>query len=369
MTNRTDPTDAAIDADTGDRADDVPPPRITRALERRAPAGARLTSLSFAEVEARAHAVLPELAALRPTIGDTPLVPVPSRHGRGTVWLKMESGNDTGTVKARTAYALLCGAVAGHGSRSLRCVEYSSGSLAFALAEFCAVLGLDLHLVVPHTSPDSLCVALRRLGAGVSKAPEGTGFLGAMEEAARVAETDDRHLLLQHCAAEAVAMHRELTGAETVRQLRAARVEPAAVAASVGTGGTVLGMTLALRTVWPECAAFAVFPAEGPYADPLPPTGTPRMKGTGGLGHGLRQPLLAPHEAALGFREVAHPDALEGMRVLRSEHGIAVSASGAGAWLVASQALDDAAAPGGAAVAVVASRGTKEEWADAGAGR
>ncbi|WP_069812735.1 pyridoxal-phosphate dependent enzyme [Streptomyces sp. TP-A0874] len=343
----------------------APLPHITAALASRAPDATELRSLSFAELEAKAHTVIPELAAIRDTIGDTPLVPVPSLRRRGTVWLKLESANDTGSIKARTAYALLCGAAARTGSRELRLAEYSSGSLAFALAEFCAKLDLDLHILVPHHTPETVCAGLRRAGAAVSRAEEGTGFLGAMDKAARVAEAEDRHLLLQHCAAENVAMHRQSTGAETVRQLQSAQVRPVALASCVGTGGTVLGMALALREVWPECAALAVFPQEGPYADPLPPSSAPRMKGTGGLGYGLRQPLLAPHEAGLTFREISHGDAQRAMRTLRSEHGIAVSGSGAGAWLAASEEVDGATTAGSAAIAVVASRGTMEEWADA----
>ncbi|GHJ36887.1 pyridoxal-phosphate dependent enzyme [Streptomyces sp. TS71-3] len=340
------------------------PPALTAALSRRAPAPDDVASLSFAELEEKAHAALPELAALRPAVGDTPLVPVPSAQGRGTVWVKAESGNDTGSVKARTAYALLCGAVARYGAEDLRLVEYSSGSLAFALAEFCAVLGFDLHVVVGHFSPDSVNDALRRAGATVSKGDDGTGFLGAMDKAVRVAEEEGRHLLFQHCAAEAVAMHRRLTGHEIVRQLTAAGAEPAAFASSVGTGGTLLGVTWALRDVWPDCEVLAVFPEEGPYGDLKPPAGKPGMKGTGGLGYGLRQPLLAPWDAEFTFRTVPLPRAQQAMRALRSEHGLAVCGSGAGAWLAASDVVDSGRA-GRSAVAVAASRGTKEEWADA----
>ena len=340
------------------------PQAISRALEGRAPdAAAGLESLSFAGIEREAHRALPALASLRPTIGDTPLVPVGSRRGRGTVWLKLESGNATGSVKARTAYALLCGAVARSGQGGLRLVEYSSGSLAFALAEYCAVLEFDLHIVVGHHTPDSVCHDLRRAGATVSKGDPGTGFLGAMDKAARVAEAEGRHLLLQHCAAETVAMHREITGREIVRQLRDAGASPVAFAASVGTGGTVLGGSLALREAWPGCQVIAVFPAEAPYADPLPASSSPRMKGTGGLGCGLRQPLLALHEDTMSFPVVPYPEARECMRTLRSRHGLAVSASGAGAWRAAS-GIVDASPEGLSAVAVVASRGTREEWAD-----
>ncbi|MEV7221949.1 pyridoxal-phosphate dependent enzyme [Streptomyces sp. NPDC093681] len=344
----------------------APDPRfahILRALAARRPDRADIEA-PFAPLERTAHRLHPGLAALRPAVGSTPLVPVPSRGGRGTVWLKAEAANLTGTVKARTAYALLCGAVARAGSGRVRLAEYSGGSLAVALAHMCGLLGLDLHLAVPHGAPERLVAALRRDGARVTRAPEGTGFLGAMDEAARIAEDEGRRLLLQHSAPEAVAVHRERTGAEIVARLTGEGVRPHALAASVGSAGTLVGTAQALRLRRPDIAAHAVFPAEAPYGDPHAPTAAPRMNGTGGLGHGLRQPLLAPYEDEFAFAEVGHREALDGMRLLHRTQRIAVSASAAGAWLTASRALDEGPR-GRHAVAVAASRGTVEEWTDA----
>ncbi|MET9323167.1 pyridoxal-phosphate dependent enzyme [Streptomyces sp. NPDC003038] len=339
---------------------------ISRVLAGRAPALSDLTA-PFAPLEAAAHRLLPRLAALRPGIGDTPLVPVPSRAGRGRIWLKAESANTSGTVKSRTAYALLCAAVARAGTPDLRLVEYSGGSLAVALADLCGQLGLDLHLVVPYGVSDRLITSLRRQGAQVSRARPGTGFLGSMDEAVRVAEREDRRLLLQHCAAEAAAMHREHTGAEIIGQLSGYGVEPVALAAAVGTGGSLAGTAMALKGAWPHCRYLAVFPTEAVYGDERAPDGAPRMSGTGGLGHGIRQPLISAFpEGWFSYTDIAYPQALQAMRHLRREHGIAVSGSGAGAWLSASAEVDQGP-PGRNAVAVVAGRGTIEEWEHAAA--
>jgi cysteine synthase A len=334
------------------------PPAITEAFARRARQPA---VSSFAVVEQRAHAILPELARIRPTVGGTPLVAVPSRAGRGTVWLKLEAVNATGTIKARTAYALLCAAVARTGRPDVRLVEYSGGSLALALAEFCQVLDLDLHLVIPDGAPIRLRRRLVAQGAEVSTGIPKAGFLGAMEAAATVAELDHREFLLQHCASEVVAMHRETTGAELVGQLIRAGAAPVALAAAVGSGGSVAGVADAVRSSFADCRVLAVFPAEAPYGEAGPPTATRRMNGTGGLGYGLRQPLLRPYEDRMTFSLVAYPDALDAMRRLRAEHGHAVCGSGAGAWLAASAVVDDGK-PGTEAVALVAARGTVEEW-------
>ena len=319
---------------------------------------------SFAAIEERALVVLPELATIRPTLGGTPLLPVPSASGAGRVWLKIEAANATGTVKARTAYALLCAAVARTGRPDVRLVEYSGGSLALALAEFCRILRLDLHLVVPDGAPERLRQRLIEQGVTVSTGARDAGFLGAMETAAEVAVAEGRDFLLQHRAVEVVAMHREHTGAELVSQLDAFEVRPVALAAAVGTGGSVIGTGLALWERDPACRVVALFPGEAPYGDPEMPTATRRMNGTGGLGYGLRQPLIQPYEQRVEFRTVPYPRTLAAMRHLRTAYGIAVCSSGAGAWLTASEVVD-VAAPGAEAVALIAGRGTVEEWAHA----
>jgi cysteine synthase A len=199
----------------------------------------------------------------------------------------------------------------------------------------------------------------------VSPGLPGAGFLGAMEAAARIAKADDRDLLLQHAATEVVAFHRETTGAELVRQLDQAGARPVAFAASAGTGGTVAGVAAALWETRPSCQVLAVFPAEAPYAMAGPPTPARRMNGTGGLGYHLCQPLLRDLQERVEFPTVAYPEALSAMRRLRSMHGHAVCSSGAGAWIAAS-AVVDAAEAGTEAVALVAGRGTIEEWAHAG---
>ena len=332
---------------------------IERALRARRPDRAALEA-PFAPLERRAHQLLPRLAAIRPALGCTPLVAVPSRGGRGTVG----EGGGRQPHRHRQGPYRLRAAVRGRGpGRHPRGPprRVSGGSLALALAEMCALLGLDVHLAVPYGSPERLTGALRRYGAQVTHAPQGTGFLGAMDEAARIAEREERHLLLQHCAPEAVAVHREQTGAEIVARLAREGIRPGVLAASVGSAGTLTGTAQALRARWPGCRVTAVFPAEAPYGDTRAPDGTRRMSGTGGLGHGLRQPLLAPYEDGFAFAGVSYPQALKAMSRLRRTQQIAVCSSAAGAWLSASRVIDEDLR-GGHAVAVAAGRGTTEEW-------
>ena len=75
-------------------------------------------------------------------------------EGCGTVWLKLESGNPTGSYKDRMAVAVLGRAIErGELKPSDRVVEYTGGSTGTALAFVAARLGLSFVAVSSHASP------------------------------------------------------------------------------------------------------------------------------------------------------------------------------------------------------------------------
>ena len=81
-------------------------------------------------------------------IGNTPLVEVPGDDDRGTIWVKMEGGNPTGSYKDRMALAMVQGAErAGRLAPGQAVVEYTGGSTGSSLALVCALTGHPLHIV------------------------------------------------------------------------------------------------------------------------------------------------------------------------------------------------------------------------------
>ena len=105
--------------------------------------------------------------------GGTPLLPLfeaGRRHGL-EVWLKDESGNPTGSFKARgLAVAVTMARAFGAEHVALP----SAGNAGIALAAYAAAAGIAAHVFVPADCPRAFVVAARALGAEVTLVP---GFI------------------------------------------------------------------------------------------------------------------------------------------------------------------------------------------------
>src|SRR3954471_23592298 len=115
----------------------------------------------------------------------TPLVPVTAVHGTrvSTIRLKVESANRFGSIKARTAVALVDDMTTRGGLRpGMRIVESTSGNLGVALAGIAGERGYRFTAVVdPRTSPE-LLRRMHELGAELELVtePDGAGgYLGS----------------------------------------------------------------------------------------------------------------------------------------------------------------------------------------------
>jgi threonine synthase len=103
--------------------------------------------------------------------GFTPLLPLPAlarAHGLGALWVKDESGNPTGSFKARGLSAAVTMARA-FGARELALP--SAGNAGGALAAYAAAAGLAAHVFVPADCPRAFIVEAKALGAHVTLVP------------------------------------------------------------------------------------------------------------------------------------------------------------------------------------------------------
>ncbi|MEU3986179.1 pyridoxal-phosphate dependent enzyme [Streptomyces sp. NPDC026672] len=296
-------------------------------------------------------------------LGGTPLVAVPGPEGGATVLAKQEWHNPEGSVKDRVAYALLGAALQAHGDRpldELRVLEYSGGNLSRALSRLCADLGVTARFVLSSASPPSLLDTLAERGARVDLVDKEKGFLEVMRTALRIARAEPEwHLLYQHRNTANLDFHEHSTGAEILKDL--GDVSPAAWVASIGTGGTLIGVLRALRARHPGVRAVGVCPSELPYGSPQPPNGLPKYGGSGGLGDGIKQPFVALHDNDVDHVTVSYPRSLDAMAEFRDRTGTRIGSSAAANWLAA---RDVAAtlSPSETVVTVFPDAGTPEEW-------
>ncbi len=317
-------------------------------------------SLTFDE--AALHARYPALASFARGLGGTPLVEVPGPPGGATILAKCEWQNPAGSIKDRVAYAMLCDVLARHDSAApLRLLEYSGGNLAAALSLLAHDLELPLRVVLSSASPASLLELLAQRGTAVTLVPKERGFLAVMEHALELAGAEPGWtLLFQHRNGINVAYHQQTTGAEIVQAL--GRRVPAAWVASIGTGGTLVGVMRALRPRAPGLRTVGVTPREMPYASDEPPNGRPKIAGSGGLGFGIRQPFVAAVDGQIAeHRTVPYDDALATMGQFFDRTGTRIGSSSAANWLVACDIA--ACLPATETVLTVfPCPGTPEEW-------
>ena len=200
-------------------------------------------------------------------VGHTPLVEVQRvaarRSLRARLLVKLESYNPAGSVKDRTALAMIEAAerdgILRPGSTI---VEATSGNTGVGLAFAAAVKGYAVVIVMPET----MSVERRRLvaayGARLELTPGAEGMKGALARAETLrASIDGAVTLGQFVNPANPAVHAATTGEEVWSDTEG-RVD--VFVAGVGTGGTVSGVGKALKAHRPEVEIVAVEPDASP---------------------------------------------------------------------------------------------------------
>lgn len=162
------------------------------------------------------------------------------------LYLKLEWLNPFGSVKDRTAAALLGGLAARNLLAGRELVEASSGNTAIALAALASLLGTRLTTTIPDGIPEEKKVMLRMLGAEVWETPDDLcpvdnpkdGAI-ALARALAASEGGSRYAATrQYENEDNIAAHYSTTGPEVWRQTEG-RVRW--FVAALGTTGTVVG--------------------------------------------------------------------------------------------------------------------------------
>ena len=296
---------------------------------------------------------------------DDKVIEVPTEPGCGRVFAKYELNNPTGTVKDRVALAMLWSLLQRtERSKGLPVLEYSGGSLAASLASLCEPLEMPLTLVLSSSADGSLVDRLHKHGAHVDFVPKEKGFHAVMRRGIELAlENPDWNFLYQHENKANVLMHELRTGPALVRALPTNRVD--AWVASIGTGGTLIGVYRALRAVYPDVELYATTPAELPYGSEQPPNGSPKFTGSGGLGDGIRQTFVEQHDPDV--REHMHFSYPETLKLMKTFHGLldVWVGSSAAANLEAARRIARRKGPDSVVVTVIPSAASPEERAKA----
>ncbi len=202
-------------------------------------------------------------------IGNTPTVDVSQLSPNPAVRLlaKLESANPTGSVKDRTAKAMVLEAEAdgtlGPGKQIL---EPSSGNTGISLAMISRIRGYPITVVMPeNTSPERRAM-LEVFGAQIVFSPGTEGSNGAVRLAQQMALEHPEWVFLYQYGNEAnPRVHYETTGPEILRDVP----DVTHFVGGLGTSGTLMGVGTYLKEVHPEIQVFAVEPPAGEMVDGL----------------------------------------------------------------------------------------------------
>ena len=228
------------------------------------------------------------------TIGRTPLVEVRRIiNSRATVLAKVEAFNPLASVKDRIGLAMIqAGERDGKIDSETLIVEPTSGNTGIALAFVCGARGYRCLLTMPESMSVERRKVLAALGAEVVLTPAAEGMPGAIRRAGEiVAEQPNAFMPQQFENPANPEIHRRTT-AEEIWADTDGKVD--ILVAGVGTGGTITGVSEAIKQRKAGFQAVAVEPANSPVLTQTRAGKelTPAKHGIQGIGAGFVPKVL-----------------------------------------------------------------------------
>ncbi len=200
-------------------------------------------------------------------IGNTPLVRlqrIPARDAidaSNTIFSKLEGNNPAGSVKDRPAISMINGAGArGEIRPGHTLIEATSGNTGIALAMAAAIKGYKMVLVMPEHLSIERRQTMRAFGAELVLTPQTIGMEGARDTAERLKIERAGHILDQFANPDNPLAHYRGTGPEIWRDTGGKITH---FVATMGTTGTIMGVSRFLKEKNPAIQIVGVQPADG----------------------------------------------------------------------------------------------------------
>jgi len=197
-------------------------------------------------------------------IGHTPMIRLNklTEGCHADIIAKCEFYNPLGSVKDRIGLAMIEAAErAGEitpGKTTI--LEPTSGNTGIALAFVCAVKGYKCILTMPDTMSLERRALLKALGANLVLTPGHEGMKGSVSKAEELAASDSSYYIPQQFENPANSEIHRKTTAEEIWKDTDGKVD--ILVSTVGTGGTITGVSEVIKERKPEFQAIAVEPKD-----------------------------------------------------------------------------------------------------------
>ena len=262
-------------------------------------------------------------------IGHTPMLEIPV--GQSRLLLKLERFNPGGSVKDRTALAMIEDAEQrGVLQPGGTLIEPTSGNTGVGLAWIGRLKGYRVILTMPETMSVERRNLLAAYGAELVLTPGAAGMKGAIAKAEELQSATPNSLILGQFVNPAnPAIHYTTTGQEIWRDTEG---QVDVFVAGVGTGGTVSGVGKALKEKNLAVEIIAVEPASSPVLS----GGQPGPHKIQGIGAGFK-PETYQDAYVDRVVTVSNEDAFAAAKQLAAQHGLLVGISSGAAFHAARQ--------------------------------
>lgn len=192
-------------------------------------------------------------------IGNTPIVKLNhlAPEDAADVYVKLEAFNPGSSVKDRIALSMI---EAAEQDGTLKpggtIVEATSGNTGIGLSWVGAAKGYKVVIVMPETMSVERRKIIQAYGAELVLTPGSEGMKGAIAKAQEIAQERNGWLPLQFNNPANPEVHERTTGAEIIAAFGETGLD--ALVGGVGTGGTISGVSHALKKVNSSIKVYAV---------------------------------------------------------------------------------------------------------------
>ena len=279
------------------------------------------------------------------TVGNTPLVRLQRVPGEtsNTILGKLEGNNPAGSVKDRPAMSMINEAESrGVIAAGDTLIEATSGNTGIALAMAAAVKGYRLKLIMPSNQSEERKGAMRAYGAELIDVSPEQGMEGARDLALQMQASGEGLVLNQFANPDNPGGHFATTGPEIWEQTGGSVTH---FIASMGTTGTVMGVSRFLKSQNPDIQIIGLQPTDGsqiPGIRRWPPKYLPD---------------IYQHERVDRVLDISQSESGQRMKRLAREEGIFAGVSSGGA--VAAALKLSAEVQGATIVAIICDRGDR----------
>ncbi|MGL5450794.1 MAG: cysteine synthase A [Lactococcus cremoris] len=191
-------------------------------------------------------------------IGHTPIIKLQNVPADiADVYVKLEAFNPGGSVKDRIALSMIRAAEAdGRLQAGGTIVEPTSGNTGIGLAFVGSALGYKVVIVMPESFSLERRKLIQAYGAKLVLTSASGGMKAAIAKAKELSETEGYFLAMQFENPANPEVHEKTTGAEIIDAFGPTGLD--AFVAGAGTGGTITGVSHALKKVNPNIKTYVV---------------------------------------------------------------------------------------------------------------